>query len=121
MDECSICLAHLRRTRSSRELSCGHVFHSKCIDMWKRASVQANASADSTCPLCRKTFDVPKFKVTVTIENTESNTSESTQLLDYSSLFINMFSIPHFTTEFHFNVENDDELESILSDIGLVR
>jgi hypothetical protein len=116
MDECAICLAHLRRTRSSRELSCGHVFHSKCIDKWKKAS--ANASADSTCPLCRKKFDVPKFKVMVSIENTESNVTETTQLLDYSNLFINMFAI---TTELHFNVENDDELESILSDIGLVR
>ncbi|CAH0559960.1 unnamed protein product [Brassicogethes aeneus] len=41
-EECAICLEDFE----TRELSCGHVFHTKCISKW----LQYN----NTCPFCRK-------------------------------------------------------------------
>ena len=116
VDECSICLSNLRRTRSSRELDCGHVFHHACIKKWK----ESGSNTDSTCPLCRKKFDVPLYKVVLSIENTGTGTLETTQVTDYSNLlFMNLITIPHFTTEFHFSAEDETELQSMLSTIGV--
>lgn len=43
--ECSICLASVDVGNHVRELTCGHVFHRSCIDLWLLRS--------SACPLCK--------------------------------------------------------------------
>lgn len=45
--DCSICLEKIKK--GSEAVRCGHVFHKKCIDIWKRTS--------NTCPLCRTTIN----------------------------------------------------------------
>ena len=62
--ECSICLSSA--TRNVRTLPCGHTFHVKCINRWKR-------TGNTTCPVCRKEFDVPIYKITLIIESRNSN------------------------------------------------
>lgn len=42
-DNCSICLSSLYGEKSE---SCGHRFHSECLQGWKHAG-------NNTCPLCR--------------------------------------------------------------------
>lgn len=49
LGECSICRTELNVDSTSLELSCGHVFHSDCIQVWFTQSVQQPPS----CPLCR--------------------------------------------------------------------
>lgn len=45
-DNCSICLVPiLARGQHISDLKCGHMFHSRCREQWKRRS--------STCPVCR--------------------------------------------------------------------
>lgn len=72
-DVCSICLNSIRKTRGTRKLWCGHMFHSSCLEEWKKVGKH-------TCPICRKKFDVSKFKVTIRIENTRTDESNIFQL-----------------------------------------
>lgn len=46
---CTICLSHIEKQDLVRGLTCGHVFHSDCLDPWfiKRRSC---------CPICKKSF-----------------------------------------------------------------
>lgn len=46
-EECSICLEKYRPGTYKRKLSCGHIFHKKCIDKWFR-------NDKNECPMCRK-------------------------------------------------------------------
>ncbi len=49
--ECSICLVYILHTKKN-VLDCGHTFHMKCINEWKKFS--------QTCPICRKDIiDMP--------------------------------------------------------------
>ena len=33
---CAICLNPVRETRQNKPIRCGHLFHSHCIEEWKR-------------------------------------------------------------------------------------
>ncbi len=112
-DSCSICLNSIRRTRGTRELPCGHLFHKVCINQWK------NKQIDTTCPMCRKRFDTSKYKLSVRIENTD--TEESQTFTGGSGDIYDMFErldISELNTELQFNVESLDDLENILSELG---
>ncbi|KAF5829675.1 hypothetical protein DUNSADRAFT_15674, partial [Dunaliella salina] len=46
-DSCAVCLELFEVGQAVRVLpSCGHIFHSTCVDPW--------LSSSATCPLCRK-------------------------------------------------------------------
>ena len=59
---CSICLNSIRKTRSTIELPCGHLYHKICIGSWEERG-------NDTCPLCRRNMSNSNFKVTLKIEN----------------------------------------------------
>ncbi|KAK1261437.1 hypothetical protein QJS04_geneDACA001241 [Acorus gramineus] len=44
-ESCCVCLSSLVKGVGSRQLRCGHSFHSTCIERW--------FSCRRTCPLCR--------------------------------------------------------------------
>ena len=67
--QCSVCLQGLNR--STRTLPCGHEFHLKCVDRWKRT-----CRADPTCPMCRAPFDLPKYRIRIVIDRVEEGTHE---------------------------------------------
>jgi len=67
--QCSVCLQGLNR--STRTLPCGHEFHLKCVDRWKRS-----CRADPTCPMCRAPFDLPKYRIRIVIDRVEEGTHE---------------------------------------------
>lgn len=46
--ECAICLDNIKH-RGSKTLSCGHVFHTKCLKLMIRKTITSEIS----CPLCR--------------------------------------------------------------------
>ena len=53
MHTCCICLNDVRATRANHPLRCGHVFHSHCLEEWKK-------QGKNTCPVCRKIFNTTK-------------------------------------------------------------
>ena len=103
---CSICLNEVRVTRSNPPIRCGHVFHSECIEKWKE-------QGKNTCPTCRKVFDASQFKIVVTIQNNYTEASNSVSLNEETILdVLDLFDIT-------FDVENQPDLDSILSDLGV--
>ena len=106
MSQCAICLNEVRSTRTNPPIRCGHVFHSHCLEEWK-------GKGKNTCPLCRKLFDVSKFKVVVTIHNNYTAASNSVSLGSQSIFNVmDLFDIS-------FDVENDLDLDSLLADLGV--
>ena len=105
MSTCSICLNQVRPTRTNPPIRCGHIFHSDCLESWKE-------KGKNTCPMCRKVFDVSKFKVTLTVENNDNETSNIISM-DEDMIF-NVMDIFNIT----FEVEDILDLESLLTDVG---
>jgi len=102
---CSICLNPVgRSTRINPPIRCGHRFHRGCIERWKQ-------QGNNTCPMCRKVFDVSKFRVILLVENLFTERSSSLPL-DERRIF-NVFD----RFELHIPAENDIDLASLLGDI----
>lgn len=106
MSPCAICLNDVRSTRTNPPIRCGHMFHSHCLEEWKN-------KGKNTCPLCRKVFDVSQFKVTVTVQNNYTATSNTVSL--ESDAIFNIMDI----FDMSFDVENTVDLDSLLADLGM--
>jgi len=118
-NSCSICLNPLKKTRGTRELWCGHSFHTSCINDWKDIG-------KNTCPVCRKKFDVSKYTVTIKIEDNREETSNIMNVspetiytildrIGQNENFLNEY-MSHIT----FDVDEDEDLESLMSDLGIL-
>ena len=105
---CAICLNGMRKTRHSRELECGHCFHSTCFAKWEE-------SGGETCPLCREEINKPLYKVTISIKNTRKNTEQTLENIDPSRL-TNLISL--FDTDIQVDMRSTEDLESFFRDIG---
>ena len=109
--ECSICLNPVRKTRSTRELDCGHMYHNACIDNWI-------LSGGNTCPNCRGAMKQPAFKITINIENVSENNNFTDEITDED--VINMLISRYGqNSELTFDVDNLEELNEIISDFGI--
>ncbi|KAJ5491457.1 hypothetical protein N7539_003024 [Penicillium diatomitis] len=49
IDTCDLCLDDMAASSMFRQLPCGHIFHTPCVDLWL-------TTGDASCPLCRQTF-----------------------------------------------------------------
>lgn len=49
---CSICLDDMHSGEQARDLPCGHMFHSACVDSWF-------LSKQRKCPICRQDVTQP--------------------------------------------------------------
>ena len=103
MTQCAICLNDVRQTRNSKSIRCGHVFHSHCIENWKK-------KGKVTCPVCRKVFDGSNFRVQITVHNDYEVTSNTVCL--ENELVLDAL-------ELIFNVNHEDDLTSVLGDFGM--
>jgi hypothetical protein len=116
MTTCSICLNPVRKTRQSKELQCGHLYHAKCIDQWSQ----------ETCPLCRQHTGTNQFRITLTIENlktTEADTLEVSaeriqEILGRMGLELNDMNMIA-SSDVVFDAADLEDLESALSDFGV--
>lgn len=52
-DACAICLDTIEEDDDVRGLTCGHAFHSACLDPWL-------TNRRACCPLCKKDYYIPK-------------------------------------------------------------
>ena len=118
MSSCSICLNPVRKTRSSNELPCGHLFHGNCIKKWEDRG-------NETCPLCRKNMSVNDFRVTLTIENLrkDRNSVINLSLSDVEEIIQRLGITPDemdlVNTDVVFDVDDLENLRSIISDFGV--
>jgi len=118
MSTCSICLNPIRKTRSTEELPCGHLYHKKCIGMWEERG-------NETCPLCRKNINKNEFRITLHIENLRTDIQSEInididrirRILDH--LDLNLEDIENFSSDIIFDAADLESLESILSDFGI--
>ncbi len=105
MCECSICLNPVRHTRSSKQLECGHLYHKECIDTWMKVG--------DTCPTCRHRT-APKFKVTLTVENTATNNVTTDEI-------ITELLLETFQGVMNFESDTSEELYGIIQALGFLR
>ena len=103
MTQCSICHNDVRNTRNSKAIRCGHVFHSHCLENWKKMG-------KVTCPVCRKVFDGSKFRVQITVFNDYEATSNTVCLTN--ELVLDALDLI-------FSVEHEEDLSSVLGDVGM--
>jgi len=115
-ESCSICLNPARKTRGVKDLRCGHRFHKKCIDEW-------SVRGGNTCPMCRKTIDESKYRVSIIIENTERNATNTWELPDFSvaSLFggLGLDELNFRESEIRMDVDSRHDMETIMRDLGI--
>jgi len=86
-DECVICLEEITKV-TSRTLSCGHIFHSDCIDSWN--NIQIN------CPICRTI-------TSITFKGYIIRTLWCMSLKKNATIMCNKKSIDITTTNFRWN------------------
>jgi hypothetical protein len=115
-ESCSICLNPARKTRGVKDLRCGHRFHKKCINEWVE-------KGGNTCPMCRKSIDETKFKVSIRIENTEHNVTNTWPLPSFSiSALMNGLNMEEFhfgTSEIRMNLDTSEDFELFIRDLGI--
>ncbi|KAA8645165.1 hypothetical protein EYZ11_006691 [Aspergillus tanneri] len=62
---CAICVDQFDASEKIRPLTCGHIFHPACIDLWL-------TKRQACCPLCKTVFvgrDMPQMPATAVIAN----------------------------------------------------
>lgn len=112
---CSICLSPMR-TRNVRTLDCNHTFHKACLERWKR-------TGNYTCPICRKDFDPPQYKITIQVEFLgEPERPSIQQILQNASIdgLNRTLTFPRIDTEIQFESENIESIRDILRDLGVL-
>lgn len=123
--QCSVCLGPMAAQQANRTLPCGHMFHSRCVDRWKRS-----CPGDPTCPMCREPFDLPTYRCRLIIERVSDNqravSNFETQTvqdivegfgLDFRAIMPSTGG--RLYTDIHFDIEPTEALEEILRELGL--
>ena len=113
--QCPVCLDTMNT--QVRTLSCGHTFHLRCLERWKRVS--------RTCPMCRVPFDQPSYKVHVSVRRTSDGETAShvyttSNVNELTTTFgINPFTDTRFVTDIFFDIEADETIEEVFRELGL--
>lgn len=113
-DGCPICFVHM--LSNTRTLPCGHTFHTRCVDRWKRTS--------HTCPLCRELFDQPQYRVSVSVhhlgsEQTYTDSYVTSNVGQFFSTFNLPILQPRFITDIFFDIGFDEFINEVFEEIGI--
>jgi hypothetical protein len=120
-NQCAVCFTGL--IRNTRKLPCGHEFHQRCIDRWKRS-----CRADPTCPMCRVPFDLPTYRVTITIQRVADDVYESSEILTSNVQGMQAeFGLDMRVLDLHadsamnilFDIEEHEDLREVLRALGV--
>lgn len=109
---CSVCLSEL--TGPCKKLPCQHEFHRKCINQWKDRG-------NNTCPYCRYVFaeEVPRYKVTITVENTRAQSSRVFHPINIPRLVQDFLAPDAQLTEIFIDVDDEESLSLLMNDLGV--
>lgn len=115
-DQCSICMENMSGV-TSRTLGCQHTFHKRCLERWKRNR--------RTCPICRAPFDMPQYRVSLTIHcihdgqraTSHYETTDITTVAESFGLDENMLN--RSITDITFEIDPDEDIETILRELGV--
>lgn len=123
--QCSVCFGPMAHNQANRTLPCGHTFHSRCVDRWKRS-----CPTDPTCPMCREPFDLPTYRCRLIIERVIDNQRATSDFetrnvheiiegfgLDFRALV--PAGAGRLYTDIRFDIEPTEALEEILRELGL--
>ena len=114
-DSCPVCLTAMS-DGTSRRLDCGHTFHSRCLERWKRTS--------TTCPMCRTPFDQPQYRVSISVQHLSSNTvTRDSYVTSNIGQMFSTFGIPplqpRFITDIFFDIGFDEFIDDVFREIGV--
>ncbi|KAK1324725.1 E3 ubiquitin-protein ligase ATL4 [Acorus calamus] len=116
--DCAVCLSTFEADDRLRLLpSCGHAFHSQCIDAWLRSA--------STCPLCRSQIESPQQQPPPQEEEEEMEISPSAASISRGGSFrIEIGSVsqqrPPGSTSESGRVYSLGSFEYVVDDAGVV-
>jgi hypothetical protein len=105
----------------TRTLECGHTFHDRCLERWKRQQDRP------TCPMCRAPFDAPKYRVTLSIQRV-SDGVETVQdvVVDDIEALASEFDIQlhtvnnNYRMDIMFGIDENEDLREVLNDLGIL-
>ncbi len=110
-ETCPVCMLIMNQ-ENSRRLDCGHTFHTRCLERWRRRAY--------TCPMCRAPFDQPSYRVRITVQpmgyENEIVTSNIQSIVDTFGL--DMMNVERFFTSINMELMNILDLQNILNNIG---
>lgn len=116
LPQCPVCFGDMSMS-NTRTLECGHAFHTRCLDRWKRTS--------RTCPMCRTPFDQPMYKVRISVQRvndshfiTESYTTSNVAGIE-SAFGMDPMMDPRFVTDILFEIAANESLSEVLRQLGL--
>ena len=114
-DSCPVCLTAMS-DGTSRRLDCGHTFHTRCLERWKRTS--------TTCPMCRTPFDEPQYRVSISVQHLSSNTvTRDSYVTSNIGQMFSTFGIPplqpRFITDIFFDIGFDEFIDDVFREIGV--
>lgn len=123
---CSVCFGSLATASANRTLPCNHVFHSRCVDRWKRSCT----GPDPTCPMCRLPFDVPSYRCRLIVERVpaDSNSIITDFVTSNISNIMEGFGIDfrsiapdggRMVADIQFDIEAHEDLNEVLRELGL--
>lgn len=114
--QCPVCLSDMSMA-TARTLECGHTFHTRCLERWKRTS--------RTCPMCRVPFDQPEYKVRVSIQRIADNhTATETYTTSNIAGLVNAFGMdplvdPRFVTDILFEIARNETMSDVFNELGI--
>lgn len=114
--QCPVCLSDMSMS-TSRTLDCGHVFHTRCLERWKRTS--------RTCPMCRVPFDQPTYKVRVSVQRIADNhVASETYTTSNVSGIVSAFGMdplidPRFITDILFEIAGNESMSEVFNELGI--
>lgn len=119
-EQCAVCLLAMTQ-QTSRELPCHHIFHTRCIDRWKRTN--------RTCPMCREPFDQPEYRIMISVQCVRTGDTRVDQYLtnDIGTLAeafnLNTRDLIENVRRTAYNIDFETEfgqiLEEVLAELGI--
>ena len=118
-EQCSVCFVHMNG--GTRTLECGHTFHDRCLERWKRQQDRP------TCPMCRAPFDAPKYRVTLSIQRVSDGVETVQEVpVDDIEALASEFDIQlhtvnaNYRMDIMFGIDENEDLREVLNDLGII-
>ena len=110
-EPCSICWGPMNSRNSKKLTNCVHVFHTKCIDKWKKKN--------NTCPQCREQIDLTMYNITIHIEPVGITSNIVTSNLTMiNTMFGIEANLQDYITDIQFASQIENDIRHILQEIG---